>query len=79
MVIVLCASVLYATSGLKKERDEKLREKAQLEAQLAEQQEESQKLDAKQDYTHTRKFVEEMARKVLGLVYPDEILFEEEK
>ena len=38
---------------------------------------ESNKLDAKKDYIGTKKFIEEMARKVLGLVYPDEIVFKE--
>ncbi len=77
LTLVLCGVLLYASAGLRKERDEKLETKAELERQIAEQQLESQKLDAKKDYTGTRKFVEEMARKVLGLVYPDEIVFQE--
>lgn len=79
LVIILCAVVIYATADLEKQRDGKLQVKAQLEAQIAQQEEEALKLDARQDYTNTRKFIEEMARKVLGLVYPDEILFEEGK
>lgn len=77
LTLALCGAVLYASADLKRERDEKLETKAELERQIAEQQAESQKLDAKKDYTGTRKFIEEMARKVLGLVYPDEIVFEE--
>lgn len=79
LVIILCAVVIYATADLEKQRNGKLQVKAQLEAQIAQQEEEALKLDARQDYTNTRKFIEEMARKVLGLVYPDEILFEEGK
>lgn len=77
LTLVLCGAVLYASADLKRERDEKLETKAELERQIAEQQAESQKLDTKKDYTGTRRFIEEMARKVLGLVYPDEIVFEE--
>ncbi len=77
LTICLCAVVLYASANLKKERDDKLVVKEQLERQIAEMQTESQKLDVKKDYIGTKKFVEEMARKVLGLVYPNEIVFEE--
>lgn len=79
LVTLLCGAVLFATEGVKNERDVKLQAQAQLQAQIAEQQEETEKLKAQKDYTSTRRFIEEMARKVLGLVYPDEILFEEEK
>lgn len=77
LTFILCGVLLYASAGVRKERDEKLAIKEELERQIAEQQLESQKLDAKKDYTGTKKFIEEMARKVLGLVYPDETVFEE--
>lgn len=77
LTFVLCGVLLYASAGLRRERDDKLETKAELERQIAEQELLSQKLDAKKDYTGTRKFIEEMARKVLGLVYPDETVFEE--
>lgn len=77
LTICLCGVVLYASANLKKERDDKLAVKEQLEHQIAEMQTESLKLDAKKDYIGTKRFVEEMARKVLGLVYPNEIVFEE--
>lgn len=77
LTVCLCGVVLYASASLKKERDDKLAVKEQLERQIAEMQTESLKLDAKKDYVGTKKFVEEMARKVLGLVYPNEIVFEE--
>ncbi len=79
LVTILCIGVASASSVLREERDEKLQEKENLEAQIAEQKEEGEKLDARKNYTGTRKFIEEMARQVLGLVYPDEILFEEEE
>ena len=77
LTLLLCGFLTYATVQLRKERDEKLLKQQELQTKIAEQQQESAKLDIKKDYTKTKKFVEEMARKVLGLVYPDEILFEE--
>lgn len=77
LTVVLCGVVLWGTAGLRKSRDEKLARQQQLQAQIDEQRLRSERLDIRRDYTGTKKFVEEMARKVLGLVYPDEILFEE--
>lgn len=77
LTFILCGVLLYASAGLKKERDEKLAQKEELERQIAGQELLSKKLDTKKDYTGTKKFIEEMARKVLGLVYPGETVFEE--
>ena len=77
LTVVLCGIVLWGTAGLRKSRDEKLARQQELQAQIDEQRERSERLDIRRDYTGTKKFLEEMARKVLGLVYPDEILFEE--
>ena len=77
LTAMLCGAVLYATAGVRRERDGNLEEKARLESQIEQLRAESNKLDAKKDYIGTKKFIEEMARKVLGLVYPDEIVFKE--
>ncbi len=77
LTAVLCAFVLYGTAGLRRDRNEKLERQRELQTLIAEQKDRSEKLDIRKDYTGTKKFIEEMARKVLGLVYPDEILFEE--
>lgn len=76
---LLCGVIWYATEGVRKERDEKLAKKQELERQIAVQHEETERLEIEKEYTGTRKFVEEMARKVLGLVYPDEVVFEEKE
>lgn len=76
---LLCGVIWYATEGVRKERDEKLAKKQELERQIAVQYEETERLEIEKEYTGTRKFVEEMARKVLGLVYPDEVVFEEKE
>lgn len=78
LAAVICGVTIIATLKVQKERDEKLAEKERLENLIQKENLESTKLDAKKEYASTRKFVEEMARKVLGLVYPDEIIFEEE-
>lgn len=77
LVVALCGAVIYASAGLKKERDDKLAKKQELESQIAVQKEEAERLELQKEYVGTRKFTEEIAKKVLGLVYPEDIVFEE--
>ena len=50
--------------------------KANLEEQLAEEEERTTELEELEKYTKTKKYMEEVARQKLGLVYPDEILIQ---
>ena len=45
-----------------------------ISAQIEEAQDEHKKLEEKEEYMKTKKYVEEVARNQLGLVYPDEIV-----
>ena len=47
---------------------------AEISAQIEEAQDEHKKLEEKEEYMKTKKYVEEVARNQLGLVYPDEIV-----
>lgn len=79
LVVVLCLGILLASASLQKESEKKQERIEQLNGQIALAEEEAERLEAKKNISESRKFIEEVARKVLGLVYPDEILFEEEK
>ena len=57
LTAMLCGVVLYATAGVRRERDGKLEEKARLESQIEQLRAESNKLDAKKDYIGTKKFI----------------------
>lgn len=46
-----------------------------LEKDLDEQKERKAKLEEKEKYMQTKKFVEEYAKEKLGLIYPNEVVF----
>ena len=75
IVLVIFGIVSYARINLEGKRDSvqaKIEEvQAQKEAQLK-KAEEIEKLSA---YVQTKKYIEDMAREKLGLVYEDEIIF----
>ena len=47
----------------------------ELNAQIAAQNRRTKEIEEYEKYTHTKKYVEEIAREKLGLVYPGEIVF----
>ena len=73
---VLCGTFTYKTVTLKAES-------AKYSAQISELQKEKKKLKEQkaeikdyEPYVKTKEYTEEVARNKLGLVYPDEIIFE---
>jgi cell division protein DivIC len=73
---VLCGTFTYKTVTLKAES-------AKYSAQISELQKEKKKLKEQkaeikdyESYVKTKEYTEEVARNKLGLVYPDEIIFE---
>lgn len=74
--LVLCGTMAYKTASLKAKS-------AKYTAQITELQKEQKKLDEEkaelkdyESYVKTREYTEEIAREKLGLVYPNEIIFE---
>lgn len=52
---------------------------ARLEAEKAEEEQRKEEMEEYKAYVQTKKFIEQEARDKLGLVYPDEIIFEPEQ
>jgi cell division protein DivIC len=52
---------------------------AELQEQIAAAEEEYEELESKEEYMKTKKYVEDVARNQLGLVYPDEIVIRPEE
>ena len=52
-----------------------LAKEAALKSQLEEEKERSQEIADYEEYTKTQKFIEDMAKSKLGLVYDNEIVF----
>lgn len=70
---VLFAGILYYRSTALKERRTYLEsQKASIQADIDEAKDEYTELEKKEVYMQTKKYVEEVARNQLGLVYPDE-------
>jgi cell division protein FtsB len=78
-VLVLFAVITYSSVELQAEKRALEKQKAELEEQLQTEQERSGELEDKKAYMQTVRYIEEVARKVLGLVYPDETILRPEE
>lgn len=78
LVLCICGVVGYRRVQLEEEYHKKLEKKRELELSILEQQERSSDLAQKKAYVQTKRFVEDVARQYLGLVYPDEVLLQPE-
>jgi cell division protein DivIC len=76
VVLILCGIVSYRKIGLEKESDEAELKIKRLQAQIQEQEDRATDIKNKEAYVQTKKYIEDIARDKLGLVYDDEIIFE---
>lgn len=78
--VVFMMLVVVAVNGMeltKKKAAYQEREQA-LEAQIEAEKERKKEIEELEIYTQTKKYIEEVARDKLGLVYEGEILFKDE-
>ena len=73
-VLVLFAVITYSSVELQAEKRALEKQKQELEEIYQTEQERSEELEDKKAYMQTVRYIEEVARKVLGLVYPDETI-----
>jgi len=78
VVLMITIVVAVKCMELKRTVNEYAATEAQLEAQIEEQQARSEDLAEYEKYTHTKKYIEDVAKDKLGLVYEGEIVFKEE-
>lgn len=78
-VLVLFAVITYSGIQLQSEKRALEKQKTELEAELRSEQERSEELEDHRAYMQTVKYIEEIAREVLGLVYPDETILRPEE
>lgn len=78
VVVVLGITLWGASFSLHAKRQEYKAQETELEKQLEEQATRSEELDELEEYVGTDEYVEDVAKDKLGLVYPNEILFEAE-
>lgn len=78
VVLILFAIVSYRRIGLEERGDEDHLKIARLNTQIQEQEERTVDINKQKAYVQTKKYIEEIAREKLGLVYEDEIIFQGE-
>ena len=79
VVLLLFVAISVRSMDLLSKRDEYREKIATLEAQIEYEEARSEEIASYEKYTKTRKYIEDTAKSKLGLVYPGEIIFREEK
>ncbi len=79
VVLILCAIVSYRRISLAQEEEDAQIKINRLEAQYQEEQDRTHEIEEYKAYTKTKKYIEDIARSKLGLVYDDDIIFEPEE
>ncbi len=77
ITLCLCIVLLIQTFRLYQEHQELKKTQEALLQELTEEEERTLEIEEYADYMSTLDFIEEMARRKLGLVYPDEIILKE--
>lgn len=78
VVVVLMATVAIKSSALYEKAARYEERKAELITRIAEEEKRAEEIAEYETYTKTRKYIEEVARDKLGLVYEDETVFKSE-
>lgn len=79
VLFMLIAIVSFKGSQLKAEAANYSRQEAEWQSKISSEQDRSKELKEYAKYTQTRKYIEEVAKEKLGLVYKDQIVFETEE
>ena len=74
-VLVLCGVIAYSKESLIQEKNAKDKHYLELLERFQEENERGDFLAERRAYMQTTRYIEEMAREKLGLVYKDEIIF----
>ena len=78
VVVILGITLSVASISLNAKNQEYKAQERELEKQLEEEEARSEEIDELEEYVGTDEYVEDVAKDKLGLVYPNEILFEAE-
>ncbi len=78
VVLILLVVVGIRAYGLTRQKEALLAEQAEYEELIEQERQRAAEIEEYGKYTQTLKYYEEMAKKKLGLVYEDEIIFIQE-
>lgn len=75
VVMMLLTVIVYKGSELKEKNEAYVLREASLNKQIAKEEARAKELEEYEKYVQTKKYVEEVAREKLGLMYENEIIF----
>ena len=78
VIVILGVTLSVASISLHKKNQEYKVQEEELEKQLEEENLRAEEIDELEEYVGTDEYIEDVAKEKLGLVYPNEILFEAE-
>ena len=78
VVVILMVTLSVASISLHAKNSTYKEQEAELEAELEKEKSRSEEIDELAEYVGTDEYVEDVAKEKLGLVYPNEIIFEAE-
>lgn len=78
VVVMMLIVVAFNSVELMAKKGAYQQKEASLKEQIAAEEERAREIEEFEKYTHTKKYIEEVARDKLGLVYEGEILFKDE-
>lgn len=78
VVLIMFAIVTYSRVSLQERYDEAQITNDRLKAKIEEQEKRALDISNLKAYVQTKQYIEDIAREKLGLVYKDEIIFEED-
>lgn len=79
VVLMILVVVSVKSSDLKKQQEVYITKEEDLNKRIEAEEHRTKDIEDYRKYTQTKKYVEEVAKDKLGLVYEDEILFKEEE
>ncbi|MBH1940738.1 septum formation initiator family protein [Mobilitalea sibirica] len=79
IVLNICGILVYGRLNLEKQRDDLDDKIKSLETKIEEQKEREIDIKNLEAYVQTKKYIEEVAREKLGLVYEYELIFQREE
>lgn len=80
VVVVIALAVIFNVRGrtIKAQNKAESERIEELQREIESEQARAEELEEYSKYTNTKQFVEDMARKKLGLIYPGELIFKPE-
>jgi len=79
VVLILFGIIAFRKIELEKRSVQAKQKIESLDAQIAEEKERTDEIKNLEAYVHTKRYIEDVAREKLGLVYEDEIILKQEE